>query len=161
MIKKYIIVIIAILFAVWIGFFFGKKSAVAPEAPLSGETEQATTPAASTVTTKVPSTPTATKPTVIAPAMTKDGSYIVSYTSHGFTPQTLTVSKGKSVHFVNNSDKAMSITSTDMNSQIYSELNQSATVGRGGSYDFTFLTAGTWAYMNRNNQTDRAMVIVK
>ena len=36
MIKKYILAIIAILLAVWIGFFFGEKSARAPEAPLSG-----------------------------------------------------------------------------------------------------------------------------
>lgn len=31
MIKKYILAIIAIALAVWIGFFFGKKSAIAPE----------------------------------------------------------------------------------------------------------------------------------
>jgi len=36
MIKKYIIVIVAIVLAVWIGFFFGKKSAVAPEVPVNG-----------------------------------------------------------------------------------------------------------------------------
>lgn len=36
MIKKYILATIAIAFAVWIGFFFGKKSAVAPEAPTNG-----------------------------------------------------------------------------------------------------------------------------
>ncbi|MEK7568751.1 MAG: hypothetical protein AAB497_01385 [Patescibacteria group bacterium] len=36
MIKKYIIVIVAIALAVWIGFFFGKKSAVAPGVPVNG-----------------------------------------------------------------------------------------------------------------------------
>lgn len=35
MIKKYILVIIAIAIAVWIGFFFGQKSAVAPAAPIN------------------------------------------------------------------------------------------------------------------------------
>ncbi|KKT37208.1 MAG: hypothetical protein UW27_C0001G0016 [Parcubacteria group bacterium GW2011_GWA1_44_13] len=35
MIKKYILAIIAIILAVCVGFFFGKKSAVAPEAPVN------------------------------------------------------------------------------------------------------------------------------
>lgn len=35
MIKKYILAIIAIALAIWIGFFFGKKSAVAPESPVN------------------------------------------------------------------------------------------------------------------------------
>ena len=35
MIKKYILAIIAIVLAVWVGFFFGKKSANAPEAPFN------------------------------------------------------------------------------------------------------------------------------
>jgi len=36
MIKRYILAIIAIILAVWVGFFFGKKSAVAPELPVPG-----------------------------------------------------------------------------------------------------------------------------
>ncbi len=36
MIKKYILAIVAIALAVWVGFFFGKKSAIAPETPLNG-----------------------------------------------------------------------------------------------------------------------------
>jgi hypothetical protein len=36
MIKKYILAIIAIVLAVWVGFFFGKKSAEAPAAPMNG-----------------------------------------------------------------------------------------------------------------------------
>ncbi len=35
MIKKYILVIIAIALAVYVGFFFGKKSAIAPEVPVN------------------------------------------------------------------------------------------------------------------------------
>lgn len=36
MIKKYILAIVAIALAVWIGFFYGKKAAIAPEAPTNG-----------------------------------------------------------------------------------------------------------------------------
>ncbi len=35
MIKKYILAVIAIILAVCVGFFFGKKSAVAPESPVN------------------------------------------------------------------------------------------------------------------------------
>lgn len=35
MIKKYILAIVAIALAIWIGFFIGKKAAVAPEAPIN------------------------------------------------------------------------------------------------------------------------------
>lgn len=159
MIKKYILAIIAIVLAVWIGFFFGKKAAVAPEVPVNGVSEQSTATPAPTTTTAM-ATPKTT--TAVAPVMTKDGSYLVSYTNRGFSPSTLTIKVGKSVHFANNSSKAMSLTSTDTtNSQIYSEFNQEKTVGQGGSYDFTFLSAGVWGYMNRNNQGDRGIVIVK
>lgn len=164
MIKKYILAIIAIILAVGIGFLFGKKEAIAPPAPLNGVDETATTtqsvaPVAkkTTTTDTVVKTPVSTQATIL-----KDGSYLVSYTSTGFSPRTLTIKKGKSVHFVNNSNKAMSLATTDTtNSQIYSEFNQGKTVGRGGSYDFTFLTAGTWGYMNRNNQADHGTIIVQ
>ena len=89
--------------------------------------------------------------------MTKDGSYLVSYTSRGFSPATLTIKAGKSVHFVNNSNKAMSLTTTSVDNQIQSEFNQSKTVGQGGTFDFTFMSAGTWGYMNRNNPSDQGL----
>ncbi|MBI5400722.1 MAG: cupredoxin domain-containing protein [Candidatus Yonathbacteria bacterium] len=162
MIKKYILAIIAIGLAIGVGFFFGKKSAVAPEVPVNGVAEQATTTVVSIAATKIPAMGTTKPATVSTPTIMKDGSYLVSYASTGFSPKTLTIKKGKSVHFVNNSNKAMSLTTTDTtNNQVYTEFNQGSTVGRGGSYDFTFLTAGTWGYMNRNNQTDRGTVVVQ
>ncbi len=158
MIKKYILAIIAIVLAVWTGFFFGKKSAIAPDAPVNGVVEQANTTPASVV---VPKKTTTAATTVTSPAMTKDGSYLVSYTSRGFSPATLTIKAGKSVHFVNNSNKAMSLTTTSVDNQIQSEFNQSKTVGQGGTFDFTFMSAGTWGYMNRNNPSDQGFIIVK
>lgn len=151
--KKYIIGILVIVIAVWAGFFFGKKAAVAPSAP-----ESSVTPGVATTTVVKTGVRTST---ATMPVLTKTGAYLVSYTGYGFTPTKLTIKRGKSVHFVNNSSKAMSLTAVDQMSQIYRELNQEQSVGRGGFYDFTFLTPGTWEYMNRNSQTNRGTIIVE
>ncbi|HAT68829.1 MAG: hypothetical protein A2481_04380 [Candidatus Yonathbacteria bacterium RIFOXYC2_FULL_47_9] len=168
--KKYIIAGVVVVLAVCGGFLLGKRSAIAPEDQMgipNGVTEQeaTTTPVVPIVpTTKTTQTTTA-KPasgaTSIAPTMTKSGAYLVSYTDSGFVPAKIEIQKGKSVHFVNNSNKAMSLTTVDPNSQVFREFNQEGSVGRGGTYDFTFLTEGTWWYVNRNSQKELGTIIVK
>lgn len=156
--KKYIIVGIVVIIAVWAGFSWNKKSAVAPQPEVGGNTEVATTSPNNNV--EPSGEPKAT--TSVSPTMMKDGSYIVYYTARGFNPKFLSIKKGKAVHFINSSNKAMRIATTDKtNSQAYSELNQTKTVGRGGTYDFTFLASGIWGYMNSNNPTDTGMIVVQ
>lgn len=163
--KKYLIIVIIVVLAIYGAFLWGKRSPVGTEvneAPQGENHEQATTATTTPVVTpvkKTTTTPTAPKMTSVT--ILKDGSYLVSYTDRGFIPATLEIKTGKSVHFVNNSNKAMSLTTTEPNSQIYGEFNQGKTVGKGGVYDFTFLNAGSWSYMNRNNQGDRGVVMVK
>lgn len=170
--KRYIIGAVVAVIALWVILSLGHKSVVAPAIPVPTQSEQlsATTTSPAVVETKTTattqrtttvSTPKTTTSTYYTPAMTKDGSYIVSYTNSGFVPKTLTIQKGRSVHFVNNSSKAMSITTTTTQNQVQLELNQGKTVGFGGTYDFTFLSSGTWVYMNRNVQTDYASIIVE
>lgn len=166
---KYIIGAVAVIAVLWIGFTWGNKDAVAPgvivsdtEGQSSGDVVSAVVGApvvSKPVTTAVSPKPVASTPSL--PAMTKDGAYIVSYTNSGFSPKSLTIKTGKSVHFVNNSAKAMSIVTTTTQNQVQSELNQGKTVGQGGTYDFTFLAPGTWVYMNRNAQSDFATIIVE
>lgn len=168
--KKYIIAGVVVVLAVCGGFLLGKRSAIAPEDQMgipNGVVGQATTtPIVSTPKAVAPQ-PTVSKTTTTsgtaptAPAMTKSGAYLVSYTDSGFVPAKIEIQKGKSVHFVNNSNKAMSLTTVDPNSQIFREFNQEGSVGRGGSYDFTFLTEGTWWYVNRNSQKELGTIIVK
>lgn len=164
--SKYIIGGVIVVLAIYGGFMWGKESAEAP-AEMSDMTMQegeiVDMTVASTTSTTTASKPSVTTaaPKAAAPSMTKDGAYIVSYTSTGFSPRSLTIKAGKSVHFVNVSNKAMSITTVDPNDSLYRELNQSKTVGRGMSFDYTFLTRGTWVYTNRNNPTDRGVVVVQ
>lgn len=160
--NKIIIVIIAVALALYGAFWFGKRSAIAPEVPVNSVVEQATTtPVVAPKVTRTTAPKTTTTTTVSAPVMTKSGAYLISYTDRGFVPATLEISSGKSVHFVNNTDKAMSLTSVDQNSQVFREFNQDKTVGRGGTYDFTFLAKGTWWYVNHNDQTQLGTIIVK
>lgn len=115
-----------------------KKTAIAPVKP-------------KTVSKTTVSTP---------PAILKDGSYLVTYSQTGFFPQRIDIKRGQSVHFLNSSDKAMNIVATEQGSLIYGELNQGKSVGRGGTYDFTFLKTGAWTYMNRNVPADSGVIIV-
>ena len=164
--KKYIIGILIVLAVVWTGFSLNKKSAVAPSDPVAENDVVVADGALSAGTSALPGQVTSKTPitrsgTTAAPVMTKSGAYLVSYTNTGFVPATITIKRGKSVHFVNNSNKAMSLTAVDQGSQVYRELNQEQSVGRGGFYDFTFLTAGSWTYTNRNSRTDRGVIVVE
>ena len=163
--KKYLIylaIAVATLVVVYGAFLWGKSSPVNIEINdvLQEEAkDQATT---TPVVAPVKKTTTGTNPSkTTGTTILKDGSYLVSYTDRGFVPSSLEIKTGKSVHFVNNSNKAMSLTTTEPNSQVYGEFNQSKTVGRGGVYDFTFLHSGSWSYVNRNNQGDKGVIIVK
>ena len=108
-------------------------------------------------------TPTASKPATGSslPRITKDGIYIINYLPSGFVPRTLEVPIGKSVRFVNNSGKAMRISSTDTtNNPVYNAFNQSKTVGQGGIYEYTFTDKGIFGYRNLNNPVDQGVVTI-
>lgn len=164
--KRNAIIVVIVVFAIVYGVFL-RGSRTPTNSDMNGPSQEqgqeyATTTISTTVTIPVKKTTSI----ISAPKMTsvtilKDGSYLVSYTDRGFVPSSLEIKTGKSVHFVNNSNKAMSLTTTDPDNQVYGEFNQSKTVGKGGIYDFTFLQPGLWNYVNRNNQGDKGVVVVK
>lgn len=87
---------------------------------------------------------------------------VVNYTDSGFVPKTIEVKAGISVRFINKSSQAMYvITSSGLNGPIYPDFGQSASVGKGGYFDFTFTKKGTWPYENLNDKTKTGIVIVK
>lgn len=172
--KKYIIGLVIIAVVVFIGFWAGKEKVIAPADNQNGVVPSTATqkPVSSSTVKTVPKkpvttvqskTPTKTTSVTVAttPSVLPDGSYLVTYTASGFVPPVIEIKPGKSVHFVNNSNKAMRIASQEPNSQVYGELNQGKTVGKGGTYDFTFLQAGEWKYMNRSNSIDTGVIVVK
>lgn len=153
--KKYIILAIAVLVVLYASSLLFKDSALAPNAQDAKKLEIATT---------TPSTTTTPKPAVkktTAPAVPKIGAYTVSYTEAGFNPGVIEVKLGSTVTFVNNSNRELSVASTDIGGFGVTLLNQKGSIARGGTFSVTFTGTGTWHYMNRLWQRDGGNIIVK
>lgn len=124
-----------------------------------------TTPVATSQPKPIPSYPAKPKdkpytPSTITPSTKTD--FTVIYTDAGFTPQTLQVPAGKSVRFTNGSSGSMLVSSAYNGTQpTYSSLNQGSSVGRGGTYDFTFSERGTYIYFNLNKKTHTGVIAVQ
>jgi plastocyanin len=97
--------------------------------------------------------------------------YLVSYTDGGFEPSTLTIKKGETVRFTNNSDEDLWVAATGASGTIYpagsgNECGQSAfdscvVLHHGDFWEFTFTQAGTWSYQNNRDTKMTGTIIVK
>jgi len=92
--------------------------------------------------------------------MMENNVYLIYYFDDGFYPKAITIRQGSPVRYINKSEGAMRVFATDQNNLTFKELNQSKTVGNGGTYDFTFSRAGIWSYYNYNNKVHTASVLV-
>lgn len=122
----------------------------------------ATPPAPTPSPTPAKTTTKATTPTPApAPSMTASGSYIVRYYASGFSPAKLTISVGKSIHFVNSAQAAMQINPVDGTNAPYASFRQSKSVGTGGTFDYTFTQRGVYGYYNANNKSHVGIITVQ
>ncbi len=160
MVKNAVIVFLVIL----VVLLMYQVNALAPStdglyapAPSESTAETATTPGTTAAKPAAKAPATASAPVLRA----KDGTYLVSYTDAGFSPATLEITRGSSVKWTNNSSRAMRIDTTDLiDRQPTNELGQSATVGKGGTYSFTFTKPYVYGYANQNNPKDKGVVVV-
>lgn len=87
---------------------------------------------------------------------------LVSYTDRGFEPNTVTIKKGDTIRFTNNSREDLWVAATGGAGALYPNI----TNGCGSSaldtcrvlkplefWEFTFDTAGTWSYQNNRDTT--------
>jgi plastocyanin len=95
------------------------------------------------------------------PERTAEGYMIIRYTNSGFQPSSLEVAKGESIRFINDSNAALSIAPADSVNQPYATFDQSKSIGKGMSYDYTFTTIGSYTYYNLNNKTHVGTVVAK
>jgi plastocyanin len=73
--------------------------------------------------------------------------HTVSYTNSCYSPQTLSINKGDTVKFVNNSNLDMQPASDPHpNHTNYPEFDADNGVDPGGSFSFTFTRSGTWGF---------------
>ncbi len=153
-----ILVLVAIL--VLVGYFYLKNRQSVSTDNMNGTTTQEVL--GNGTQNEVPvrvSTSPANEKVEVLPSVTPDGIYLVYYSKDGFSPNVLQIRKGASVRFVNKSDEAMRVFSTNTE-YIFSQLNQPKTVGKDGTYDFTFTQDGIWTYTNHNNPVHNASILV-
>ena len=125
-----------------------------------------TTPTIATSTP--PSTPAPVK-TVVSPVVPPQtvqsdktsSDYTVTFSDTGFSPASLSVKKGQSVTFVNNSSGKMWVAANPFpSSSEYPDFNQKTGVANGSSWTFTFDTTGVWFYHNHYSPAVGAKIVV-
>jgi plastocyanin len=104
-------------------------------------------------------------------AASKGFQYLISYTGRGFEPATLTIKKGETIRFTNNSAGGLWVAATGTSGKIYpsgtgNECGQSAfdsckVMKSGEFWEFTFTTVGTWGYKNNADTKMTGTVTVK
>lgn len=88
-------------------------------------------------------------------------STVVTYTDTGFAPKTVTVKKGATVTFMNESTGSMWVASAvHPTHQLLPGFDQLKSVAKGGSYEYTFDKVGTWKYHNHVAASDTGTVVV-
>lgn len=120
-------------------------------------------------TETVSPSPTATATATVSPTATptptataKPNEVIVRYTDSGYSPNSVEVSVGTKVTFLNESSVLMWTASaphpthTDLPS-----LDAKVGIGTGKSYSFTFTQKGTWKYHNHLKASHFGSVTVK
>lgn len=85
----------------------------------------------------------------------------VSYTDSGYAPNTITVKKGTTVSWVNQSSGGMwTASAVHPTHQLLPGFDQLTSVAKGGTYEYTFTKVGTWKYHNHVNASDTGKVVV-
>ncbi len=91
----------------------------------------------------------------------KDAAVTITYTDQGYTPATVTIQKGQTVSFVNNSSVPMWTASNPHPAHtILPTFDQFKGSEPGSVYQYTFDQVGTWRYHDHINPSFGGVVIV-
>lgn len=154
---------------VWGIDYIVTKDFVLVRAPISGtinnEIVATTTPPQATSTqTVATSTPTKTTPVKVTTTTTTlpaSSNLTVTLTDKGFSPATLTIKKGQTVTFINNSSEKMWVSANPFPSAAdYPAFNEKSGVASGSSWDFTFDKTGVWFYHDHYHPALGAKIVV-
>ena len=96
----------------------------------------------------------------VSPATTT-GQMTVTYADAGIDPKTLTVKRGATVRWVNQGSGTMWVASAlHPTHQLLPGFDELKSVGKGGTYEYTFTKVGTWKYHNHMVPSDTGTVVV-
>ena len=85
----------------------------------------------------------------------------ITYGADGFTPKSVTVKKGSTVRWTNQSQGGMWVASAmHPTHQLLPGFDQLKSVGAAGTYEYTFVKVGTWKYHNHVVASDSGTVVV-
>ncbi|HOX40930.1 MAG TPA: cupredoxin domain-containing protein [bacterium] len=78
--------------------------------------------------------------------------YMISFTDSGFSPSEITIKKGDTISFINNSEMQMWVASAPHPQHTdYPEFDTKKGYAPGEMYSFKFEKAGTWRYHDHLN----------
>ncbi len=96
--------------------------------------------------------------------------HVVTYTDSGFSPKSLTIKKGETVTWINQSSESLWVASNPHPTHsgyptkggcISSTFDSCKPITKGESWSFTFDIVGTWGYHNHLNPSSRGTIIVQ
>ena len=160
--------IVIALIVIFGGWYYFSSQQQAPPLQATTQTDTSNIVASTNDTTSNP-TPATTGTLKAMTATVRT----VTYTANGFSPNTVTIKKGESVTFVNQSGNKMWVANDPHPSHTgYNGTARSAhcpdTAGvafdqcsTGDSYTFTFQKTGKWEYHNHVSSQDEGFVIVE
>ena len=86
---------------------------------------------------------------------------VVTFTDKGFSPSLATVKVGTTVTFVNESNSPMWVASDPHPTHtLLPGFDELTSIGKGGTYEYTFMKVGTWTYHNHVNPSMKGTVSV-
>lgn len=165
MMKKYsyLTALAALILIGGLAVFYGTSRA--PEKAFPSPT--AVSPPHSSLNEKLPGLPPppaeneGTPPTRDATQATSLKETIVSYTDSGFLPRTITIKRGDTVTFKNESAHSMWVASDPHPVHTnYVAFDALRGYRPGETYSFTFTRSGTWGYHNHLRAGDTGTVVV-
>jgi len=170
-VNKGVLIVVAVVALVLIVATIAFFARATPEASLSATTTPADSTAPATAADPAAQTPLGISPEAAAAlAKSRGFQYLVSYTDRGFEPSTLSVKKGETVRFTNNSEEELWVAGTGGGGALAypgqsdcgaSALDTCVSLKRGDFWEFTFDAVGTWNYKNNSNTAKTGSVTVR
>jgi len=170
--KGVIITIIVIVIIIILGLLLWKGNTSETLLPITENQNATTTETVATSTATSTNQVATSTATSTSQTSTKPKTVTVTYTDTGYTPKSITINKGDTVKFVNDSSGPMWTASArhpdhtlypekTANDCLGSAFDQCKSVNKGGSYSFTFNQVGSWNYHNHSNSSQFGTVVVK